>query len=365
MGALGELDSLAHVEVPVFQGAVARRGASVVVVVARVHQVDTVPHRLGIAAAAFVVGVVQVGDAEGVRVFMAESADGGEGGKRRLVLVLLQFRGACIVVHQDAVPTVGYVGAGLEIPHMGPDIVGAGSFGLIGPCVEDEDIVHLSVTVVVVVGEIDVGTHGLAGVHDHLGGVFVFVVIVVGAVVGILVRKGDDLGDVELEGVAVLPLVFEIGEGRCDRGSVDEVLEPVLSVAEFQVLELGQDDEAVADAAAGAFGGETPGAGHLPGAEREGAFDTGDPFPAEQVVGDVAAGGDDVARRVRIADVFAGIQPMAVEVVAGVAPPAFGVLDDRAAVQRGGQVAVLIAGEGGLDNGPVRLPEIHDASQRG
>ena len=107
-----------------------------------------------------------------------------------------------------------------------------------------------------------------------------------------------------------------------------------------------------------------PGADQLPLPERQGPPDAGRPAPADQVVRNVAAGGDHLAGGVRGPGVFAGVQPVAVKVVPGVAPPAFRVLDDRAAVQRGGQVSVLIAGKSGLDEGPVRLSQIHDAFPR-
>ena len=167
-------------------------------------------------------------------------------------------------------------------------------------------------------------------------------------------REGDRVGDVEPEGVAALPLVLEIGEGRVRAVAVDEFLEVRLGVGELEARELGQDDEPVADAAA------LPGAGadQLPLVERGGPADAGLPPPAEQVVGNVAAGGDDLAGRVRVAGVFAGVQPVAVIVIAGVAPPSFGVLRERAAVGREDQVAVFVPGEVCLHERPVRLPEV-------
>ena len=167
-------------------------------------------------------------------------------------------------------------------------------------------------------------------------------------------REGDRVGDVEPEGVAAFPLVLEIGEGRVRAVAVDEFLEVRLGVGELEARELGQDDEPVAAAAAlpGA------GAGQLLPVERGGPADAGLPPPAEQVVGNVAAGGDDLAGRVRGAGVFVGVQPVAVIVIAGVAPPSFGVLRERASVGGEDQVAVFVPGEIGLDKRPVRLPEI-------
>ena len=101
-----------------------------------------------------------------------------------------------------------------------------------------------------------------------------------------------------------------------------------------------------------------PGAGQLPLSERPGPPDAGRPPLAEQLVGDVAAGGDDLAGGVRIAGVLAGVQPVAVIVIAGVAPPSFGILHQGAAVGGQDQVAVFITGEIGLDDRPVRLPEV-------
>ena len=360
MDALRQRGSLAHFEEPALHGAVVRRRLAGVVVVAGVHQVDVVPHRLRIAAAVLVVGVIQVGNAEGVRVFVAEGADGGERREGGQVLVQPQFRRAGVVVHEDAVPAVGDAGAGLHIPHVGPDIIVAGSFRLVRAGIEDEDVVHLAVPVVVIGGEIDFGTDGGAGVDNHLGAFLVLAVLVVRAVPGIVLRKGDDVGDVELERVAVLPLVLEIGEGRGGTGAVDELLEVVPAEFEFQVLELRQDDETVPDAS-GLFRPGAPGAGQLPVSERDGPAQAGGPSPPEQVIGDVAAGGDDFTRRVRIAGVFAGIEPAAVIVIAGVAPPTFRILHEGAAVRSHHQMTVFISGEISLDQRPVRLPEIHQA----
>ena len=53
-----------------------------------------------------------------------------------------------------------------------------------------------------------------------------------------------------------------------------------------------------------------------------------------------------------------GVQPVSVIVVAGVAPPAFRVLHEGAAVGGQDQVTVFIAGEVGLDHASVRLPEV-------
>ena len=283
-----------------------------------------------------------------------ESADGGEGGVGGSVAVQPEFRGAGVVVHEDPVPAVRDAGAGLGVPHMGPDKVVAGAFRFVRPGVEDEDIVHLSVTVVVVGGEIDLGAKGGAGVDDHLGRLFVLAVLVVGAVIGMVMGKGDRLGDVEPEGVAVFPLVLEIGKGRFGAGAVDEILEIGPGMDEFEVLELGQDDEAVTDAAV------LPGTGAdellLP--ERHRPPDPGVPPLADQLVGNVPAGGDDLAGRVRVAGMLAGVQPVSVKVIAGVAPPSFRVLDEGAAVGGQDQMAVFVAGQVGLDDRPVRLPEV-------
>ena len=112
--------------------------------------------------------------------------------------------------------------------------------------------------------------------------------------------------------------------------------------------------EPMADSAA--FPGT--GAGRLPFPERPDLPDAGFPPPAEQVVGNVAAGGDDFAGRVRGTGVFAGVKPVAVKVIAGVAPPSFGVLRKRASVGGKDQMAVFVTGEISLYDRPVRLPEI-------
>ena len=72
---------------------------------------------------------------------------------------------------------------------------------------------------------------------------FVLPVLVVGPVEGVVLRQGDDVGDVEPEGVSVLPLVLEIGEGGFGTAPVDDPLEIVPRKPEGKVLELGEDDD--------------------------------------------------------------------------------------------------------------------------
>ena len=288
---------------------------------------------------------------------MAEGADGRQGRigfGSRVAVIHPHFRSAGVVVDEDPVPPFGAAGAGLDIPHVGPEIIRAGPFGLVGPRVEDEDIVHFSVPVVVVGGEIDVGIDGVAGVDDQFVGVLVLAFIVVLAIEGVVLRERDHVGDVETEGVAVLPLVLEIGEGGLGAGPVDDPLEILAGIGEGEVLELGQDDEAVPDTSVSSCAGT----GALTGVERfhPGAADG--PFPPEQVEGNVPAGGDDGGRGVRIAGMFPGVQPMAENVIAGIAPPSFRILDERTPVRCQEEVAEFVTGKIGLDARPVRLPEI-------
>ena len=160
-----------------------------------------------------------------MRVFVTEGADGSQGCESGPVVVNPEFRGAGVIVHEDPVPAEGEAGAGVGVPHMGPDVVVARALRLVRAGVEDEDIVHLSVSVVVVGGEIHLGPDGGAGVDDHLRRIVFIVVAVVGAVKFVAVREGDRFGDVEPEGVTVLPLVLEIGEGRVRLFAVDQILE--------------------------------------------------------------------------------------------------------------------------------------------
>ena len=237
-----------------------------------------------------------------------------------------------------------------------------GPFRLVRTGEEDKDVVHLAVPVVVVGGEIDEVIHGRAGIHDHLGGVLVLPVAVVGPVPGEFPGEGDDVRDVEAEGIAVLPLVLEVGQGRLGVVSVDDPLEIVPGEGIGKVGELGEDDKPVADAVS-SLGQKCPGAGELPFLQPFRLVGAAGAVAEEEVVGNDPAGGDDVAGRVGKTGPFPGVHTVAIIVVSGIAPPSLGVLDERAAVGGLDQMAVLISGQEGGDEGSIGLPQVHLAPE--
>ena len=291
---------------------------------------------------------------------MAERADGGERSESRVVVVEHQLRGAGVVVHEHAVPGVGDAGAVLDIPHVGPEVVRSGTLCLVRAGIEDEDVVHFAVAVVVIDGQVPVRSQLRNGVDDEPGGVLVFVIVVVGAVIGVSLGQGDDGGDVELERAGVLPLVPEIGDGGGGFGAVHHPVELFGRIGEGQVLELGEDDEPVAERPGIPFRQEAPGPGPFPGLYGCQAFQAAAPFPAQQVPGDVPAGGDDFAGGIGRSGMHARVQAFAVKVEAGVTPPAVRVLGEDAAVGGRDQVPVFVAREESRDGGAVGLGQVHE-----
>ena len=365
MSPFRERPSGAHVEVPALHGAVVRGRPAAVVMVSAVHQVDVHPLGLGKAAAVLVVRIVQVRDAEGMGVLVAERADAGERGEGGPVAVHPQFRGTGVIVDEDPVARAGEFGSGMDIPLVRPDVAVSRPLGLVRAGIEDEDVVHDAVPVVVIGGKVDGIIHGRAGVDDHLGAVVVLALFIVAPVPGVFLRQGHDVGDVELEGVAVLPLVLEIGEGGTGVRAVDQPFEIVPAIGEFQVLELGQDDQPVADRAFRPFRECAPRPGQAARLKRCLGVLAGD-FPlADQVAGHQAAGRDDAAGGIRLAGMHPGTESVAGGVEPGVAPPALRVLDQGAAVRRGHEMSVFVTGEIGLDRRSVRLQEVEQAPPGG
>ncbi len=353
--------SLSHAEVPALHGTVVGRCTAPVVVVAGIHEVDAVPHGLRIAAAAFAVRVIQVGNAESMRVLMAERADGGQRRVGRVVVVQHQLGGAGVVVHDDPIAREVDAGAVLDVPHVRPYIFLSGALRLVGAGKEDEDVVHLAVAIVVIDGQVPVRVHLRAGVDDELGGVLVLVVVIVGPVVFVVLRQGDDGGDIELEVAPVLPLVLEIGDGGIGSVPVHLFLEILPREGEFQVLELGEDDESVAQRPSAPFREETPRTGPFPGLYGYQAVQPKVTLPGQKVPGNLPARGDHFAGRIGGSGMDPRILALPVIVETGVAPPSLRVLGKDAAVRGCREMTVLVAGKVGLDGGSVRLGEVHKA----
>ena len=135
-------------------GVVVGGSIAVVVLVAGVHKPEAVPQSFASAAAAGVVGVVEVREAEGVAVLVAEGADGGHqvGGVGRAH----KLGRAGVGIDGDSVKVEGLADVA-ELVGVGPDAVGVVGLvvGFVLAGEPDEDVVHLAVAVVVVFGEID------------------------------------------------------------------------------------------------------------------------------------------------------------------------------------------------------------------
>ena len=131
-----------------------------------------------------------------------------------------------------------------HVPGVRPDKIVDSGFSLVLSGHDEEDIVHLSVLVEVILGEIDsCGICQLTGLSDGLACIVgILVAVTVAAVFGVAFAQCDDRGHVEYELVVFRELVLEI---VLYLGG--EILEVLVFVCHLLVSELRRNDEASLD----------------------------------------------------------------------------------------------------------------------
>ena len=224
-----------HFEEPALQGRIIRRSVAIVVHVPGVHKVDRAPFRLGIPVFR-PVEIVKVGNTESMSVFVAESAYSG-------LFLSLQFRCAGIIVNQHIVQLKCNSGAVFEIPLMRPYTVVI-TFALI-PGIEDKHIVHLPVTVIVVLGKVNLVIHKAA----RLGNQFFRMLVAITAlfpIICVIAANGDNIGNVKMKIVGSVPLLIEIRKRTRGPAAIDQSLEIRLVVGESLIFEGSKDDKSIA-----------------------------------------------------------------------------------------------------------------------
>ena len=131
-----------------FKGIVEGWRVASVVHIASVHKRGPVPYAVALAVIA-AVGVVEVGEAHRMAVFVAESAYGGH---QIVILEVLgrALRAAGVAVDHFAVQAQVFSGPVPDVPGVGPDAIVAGILGCIPSGEEYEHVVHFAVAVIVV-----------------------------------------------------------------------------------------------------------------------------------------------------------------------------------------------------------------------
>ena len=179
--------ALAQAEQVVIDGGIVGRRPAVIVAVPAVHQVQRREKAVALAAAAFVIRIIEIREAEGVAEFVAEGPDAGESVVPGSVPVAVDtvFRGDGVAVEQFPIQVDRLSGTVPDRPGVGPDGRFIRAFRFVFPGYEDNDVVDFTVSVIIELGEIDARFVGLgAGVDDGLGRILVLLIFVVGEVVG-------------------------------------------------------------------------------------------------------------------------------------------------------------------------------------
>ena len=213
------------------------------------------PKTAGDTSAFLIVSVIEVRQAEGVGIFVAECSNAAYlfMGLAPLVESEQKFRGACIPVDPCAVQHKIDAGSLVYVPCVGPYAVFRASFGFVMPGEKDEDIVGFTVLVIIIDREIYLIVSDPAGITYHFRGLLVIAVGIVCSVVCSCLRQSDDVRHMEIELQKAIELVVEIV--LCTAGSsvyrisffVEKSLEILLRVLELDVAEACKNDKTMLD----------------------------------------------------------------------------------------------------------------------